>query len=87
MGTYLILRSSAPVLKSRGVRDAFLEAVRTEGAEGYGGCAVDAADGPEWWRHFRLIDVVCVLCGGAVVGVGMWLRCDEVRRCLRRARR
>ena len=52
----------------------------TEGAEGYGGCAVDATDGPEWWRHFQLVDIVCVLCGGAVVGVGVRLRRDEVWR-------
>lgn len=47
---YLVLRGGAPVGDARWIRDALLQAVGSEGAEGDGGRAVEAADGPEG-RH------------------------------------
>lgn len=50
--TDLILRRRCPVRYTSWIRDALLEAVRAEGAECNGGCAVEAAKSPVELGHF-----------------------------------
>jgi len=66
---YLVLRRGAPVRYARGVCDALLQPVGTEGAESDGSSAVETADCPEWGRH-------CVV--WARGGLGRYMELDEV---------
>ncbi len=52
-GFYLVMSCCAPVGDALRISDAFLQAVGSEGAECYGGRAVQAADGPEGRHTFR----------------------------------
>lgn len=54
---YLILCCSSPICKALWIRDAFLEAVGSKGTKHHRGCAVETADGPEWWRHVAEFNV------------------------------
>lgn len=48
---YLVMSSCVPVGDPGGIYYALLQAVGAESTEGDGGCAVDAADCPEWDGH------------------------------------
>ena len=52
---YLVLSSRTPIRNARGIGNSFLEAMRTEGAEGDGGGAVEAADCVEGDGHGGLL--------------------------------